>query len=529
MGFLRRKKVVFVLLSLMLVAVLLFTSCGWSTERVRRDIDTTGYEYQAFYTTGAGKAEDQGVLIVDAGGRDLAKLAFGNVAGSRFELLQQFDLNERVDETLCRMTQYDTSEDIFDIRSASYIVQRLFSQDGTDDMVVIKSEMRFGRVLLNFVNKLNDQDFEISCFYTVRVGRNEDLSGLELAQRAEPWFMKLTYKTVVSDSFSPYSIAISDAKLMRLLPANWAQMNESFDEAIILARELVKDLEQHGWNSLSQEQGTLYKVVSNPTRFFDVFGFETTYDGWVNIDGNLHRYRIVPKYNILHLSHFFDWWYGKQNSRNRSLEAIVIELEENGVYTPKATAYFIKSRWAKNGLYVFDRLGPGETVESTVGRGYDLIDMNIPDDIQKAWEDGDIDRVALWFADQPPFDLSQLNADFAAVVDIADVTETFVGSSPKGTVTVEGVPAKKGTYHILGDVNAVVYFNTLLGEHAVEMLDLGYIQPQGGDGIGFISNIIRLVERYSAGEANYSDAAMLDQRAQESPEMVQQAVDYFFK
>ena len=519
----RNKGTVFALLSMVMILIFVFASCGWSTERVRRDIDTTGYEYQAFYTTGAGKTENQGVLIVDAGGKDLAKLVFGNVAGSRFELLQRFNLQDRVDQTLGRMTQYDTSEDIFDIRSASFIVQRFFGQDGID-FVVLKSEMRFGSVLWNFINKLNEQDFEISSFYTATVGRDEELSGAELAKRAKPWFLKLTYKTVISDDWSPYSVAITDAKMMRLLPANWAQMNESFDEAIILARELVRDLERNDWIYVSQEQGVLYKVTSNPTRFFDVFGFETTYDGWVTVGGTIQQYRIVPKYNILHLSNFFDWWYGKQNSRNKSLEALVIEFEENGQYVPKAVAYFIKSRWAKNGLYVFDRVEPGETPESMIRRGYDLINTNIPEDIQSAWESGDIDRVALWFAKQPPFDLSQLNADFAAVVDVVDVTEVFVASDGS---TVKGTSAKKGTYHIRGDVNTVVYFNTLLGEHAVEMLDLGYIQPKGGDGIGFIATILRLVGRYNSGVIDYTDAALLDQRAQEEPEMVKQAIEYF--
>ena len=323
-------------------------------------------------------------------------------------------------------------------------------------------------------------------------------------------------------------MAIADAKMMKLLPANWAQMNESFDEAIVLARELVKDLERNGWSRLSPEQGVLYKATSNPTRFFDVLGFETSYDGWIlQFDGSLQRYRIVPQYNILHLNNFLDWWYGKQNSRNRSLEAVVIEFEEQGRYVPKAVAYFIKNRWAKNGLYVFDRIGRGEAPESVIRRGYDLIDKNIPDDILNAWESSDIDRVAMWFADQPPFDLSQLNADFAAVVDVVDTTEVFSGSSSEGRVTVKGVPSKKGTYHISGDVNAVVYFNALLGEHAVEMLDLGYIQPRGGDGIGFISNIVRLVERYNSGLVDYNDAAMLDQRAQESPDMARQAIQYF--
>ncbi|MDP3731258.1 MAG: hypothetical protein Q8R34_02065, partial [bacterium] len=214
-----KSKAVFALMSIVMVGILLFTSCGVATERVRRDIDTTGYEYQAFYTTGAGKTENQGVLIVDAGGRDIAKLAFGNIAGSRFELLQRFNFQNRVDETLGRMTQYDTSEDIFDIRSASFIVQRFFGQ-GNTDIVVLKSEMRFGSVLMNFINKLNDQDFEISSFYTATVGRNEELSGADLAKRAKPWFLKLTYKTVISGDWSPYSVAISDAKMLRLLPAN---------------------------------------------------------------------------------------------------------------------------------------------------------------------------------------------------------------------------------------------------------------------------------------------------------------------
>jgi len=500
-------------------------ACGGATERVRRDIDTTGYEQQAFYTTGAGKSENQGVLIVDAGGKDLARLGFANVAGSRFEILERFNPQTRVNETLWRMTQYATSEDIFDIRSASFIVQRLLGQ-GDTDLVVLKSEMKFGSVLLNFVNKLNEQDFELSCLYTATVGRQEEISGAELAKRAKPWYGKLVYKSVVSEAWSPYGVAIRNAKPCMVLPANWAQMNEGFDEAIGHARDLVKDLEHNQWAKLSPEQGMLYKATSNPTRFFDVVGFETTYEGWVEVDGVTQKYRIVPKYNILHLSNL-EWWYGKQNSRNRTLEALVIEFEENGIYAPKAIAYFIKSRWAKNGLYVFDRIGPNESPEAIIKRGYNLINMDIPLDVRRAWASGDIDRVAKWSATQPPFDVSQLNADFAAVVDVIDVTETFVGSGSDGAVTVKGIPSKKGTYHIRGNPNAVVYFHVLLGEHAVEMLDLGYIQPKGGDGIGFISHILRLTGRYNGGQADYSDAAMLDQRSQESPQMVKEALEYF--
>lgn len=522
------RKISLVLMA-MIAAILVFTSCSrFSTERVRRDIDTTGYELQAFYSSGGGKVENQGVLVVDSGGLDLVKLAFGRTtAGSRYEILQRFNPTARVDETLWRMTQYDTSEDIFDIRSASFIVQRLLGQ-GDTDFVVLKSEMRFGSVLANFVNKLNEQDFEIACLYTVKVGRGEDLSGAELARRSKLWFAKLTYKTVVSDAFSPFGVAILNAKPCRELPANWAQMNESYDEAILLARNLVRDLERNNWGYLSPEQGVLYKVTSNPTRFFDVLSFETPYDGWIELDGKVQRYRIVPHYNIFHLSNFFDWWYGKQNSRNRSLEALVIEFEENGRYAPKAVAYFIKNRWAKNGLYVFDRVGPGETPEAIVKRGYDLINVNIPSDVQRAFESGDIDRAALWFAKQPPFDLAQLNADFAAIVDVVDVTETLYGRSSEGkTVTVQGTQMKHGTYHIRGDPNAVVYFNVILGEHAVEMLDLGYIQPRGGDGIGFISHILRLAQRYNSGQSYFTDAAMLDQRSQEGPEMAREALEYF--
>ncbi len=518
------KKICFSLVMVFMALLLILTACS-ATARVRRDIDTTGYEYQAFYTSGAGRVENQGVLIVDVGGIDQAKLAFNRTtAGSRSEILQRFNPAKKVDETLWRMTQYETSEDIFDIREASFIIQRLLGQ-GDTDFVVLKSEIRFGFSLL--INKVNEQDFELACLYAATVKKGEELSGTELAKRAKPWFTKLTYKTIVSEKFSPYCVAILDSKISRELPANWGQMNESYDEAIILARELVRDLEQNRWEYLSQDQGTLYKTVSNPTRIFDIVDFESPYEAKIELDGKVMKYRVVPRYNILHLKNL-EWWWGKQNSRNRTLEALVIEVQEGGSYVPRAMAYFIKSRWAKNGLYVFTRLKPGETPESVVKRGYDLINVEIPRDVQRAFEEENIDKVASWAAKQPPFNLAQLNADFAAVVDVLDVTESMQVIGGQGG-TVKGTPTKHGTYHIRGDPSTVAFFNTLLGEHAVEMLDLGYIQPQGGDGIGFISNILRLVTRYNTGQADFNDAAMLDQRAQESPEMVKQAIDYFTK
>lgn len=526
MAFSGRKMYLLTVLILVLVG-LTFGACGFSTVRVRRDLDTTGYDVQAFYLSGGGRVENQGVQIVGSDGKDLGNLVFESSAGSRTERLERFNPARGVNETTWRMTQYSTSEDIFGIREANYIIQRQLLP-GRPDLVVLKSEIKFRFSLT--LNKVVDQDFEIGCLYYLQIPEGEEPDGDEIVGLAQAWFAKLVYKTVLRDRWSPYNVSITNARICTELPANWAQVNEYFDEAILLAQGLVHDLARHNWEGLSRGQGQIYKMNSNPTGLLDVVGFESPFTGWaLNREGVRYDFRFAPFYNILHHQNP-EYWYGKQNSRNRSLEALVLSVAEDGIYEPRAVLFFIKSRWAKNGLYALKRLDPGESPIAVIKRVYALIDMDIPEDVQAAYEEGNTEEVARWSAEIPPFNMEQVGADFAAVVDVIDVTETYQGrDSDGGSVEVKGVQAKKGTYHLQGDTLALEYFLTLLGEHAVEYLDLGYIQPNGGDGIGFVTGIVDLIERYNVGEVDFDDTARIDQRSPESPEMVERAIKYFIE
>lgn len=75
MEVLRRRGICLAFMVLIAVTILAQT-CGFTTVRVRRDLDTTGYEVQAFYLSGGGRVENQGVQIVDSTGSRLGQLGF---------------------------------------------------------------------------------------------------------------------------------------------------------------------------------------------------------------------------------------------------------------------------------------------------------------------------------------------------------------------------------------------------------------------------------------------------------------------
>ena len=53
----------------------------------------------------------------------------------------------------------------------------------------------------------------------------------------------------------------------------------------------------------------------------------------------------------------------------------MIEMFNDGNWVPRAGACFIRNRWSTNGLYVYDRIDDGETVQFLIQRGYNSIEL----------------------------------------------------------------------------------------------------------------------------------------------------------
>ena len=514
-------------LTMVMVAILIVTttSACASTTRLRRDLDTTGSTLRISYISSGSASEGQGALVYNTTGMPIARTTYENSGGSSMENLEFFDAETSVWKNVTSMVRHDTKEDLYRIRGAANIIQRMTITD-RDDLVVPASKLKFG--FMFGLNNINEQNFELVCLYQAIVPEGQDFSGEKVIKESKAWFAKLTYTTDLDKKWNPYHVNLKNAAACSRLPANWAQMNETYDTAIELARSLVRDLKGHNWEGLSEDQGQLYKVVGNPTQVLDILGFESTFSGWaIDKAGKRYNYRIRPIYKIFPDGSPELGW-AKQNSRNNTLQALELDIEVGGNYQPKAVMFFVKSWWAKNSLYGVKRLSPGESPRSVVEQIFKLMDVKVPADIQSAYDAGDIEKVIGWLNTQPQFTLKNVPADYAAVVDVVSTSETLYGTDSKGgTTTVQGPRRLKSTQHPYGDPMAVDYFLTFLGEHAVELLDLGYIQPGGGDGFGYIAGILNVVNHLKAGTATFDDAARLNQRAPESPEAVQAALDYF--
>lgn len=507
---------------------LFLVACGTATVRIRRDLDTTGSQVQAFYISAGTSGEESSAKIIDSTGKELGDLSFENSGGSRTEKIERFNPATQNQQTIFRLTQQTGKEDFFGMRESNYIVQRIYT-GAKSDLVIFKDEMTF--TLSMVLNKLNSQDFKMGCFYYASVPAGEDVSDESALKLAKPAFAKLIYKSAFADQWNPYEVNLTGTACDQL-PPNWAQVNEYYDTALPMFQGLVKNLAANNWQTVQPQYGKIYKMVDNPTNLSDIVGFKTGFNGsaW-NSEGARFDYQVVPWYKIIYTENP-EYGWPKFNSRNQTLEALVLQVKVNGVYQSRAVLFFVKSIWSDNGLYGLKILNPNETPDAVVKRVHDVIDAKIPYDIQKAYLNNDYEQTYAWAAKQPPFNLSQLGLDYCAVVMLEDTTETLTGtaSTDKGTsqVTVQGSRRKKGSYYIYGNEKAMDHFATLMGESAMDITDLGYIQKDNGDGFGFIAGLTGLLKNYNQGQVTFDDVARVDQRSPESPTQVDASIQYFW-
>jgi|GEM_PF-2236590 len=539
----------YVLVALTGAISLLLTACSGGTPKIWsgqivRDLDTLvttdgGVEsFKAVYINEGSSIESQRLDIYSQGGAwNAMKIGYTKSGNQLNEYLQI--QGPRTFENYSLMTAEEQDENVLNITKSGYTVMRWVDTNSTSYQTA-KNEISFS------FPALGQDPLKYESTYIIPMNGEEPNF-----TSANNYYDVLSTDTILGDRWSPYSVVIENSLISRTLKANWAQSNMSFDAAMAVTHDTLLNLNSNGWTTMDPTYGSIKMVLYNKNGARELIGFEHPFYGTAyDANGRRYDFRIKPTYQILDQNLYFGW--GKQNSRNASLQSLQWQLltgnnpDDDSSWTTVSAMVFLKGRFAANSLYAFKMMHPGETVESLITSLKQEMDADIPEDIRKVMDQpfdqgGPVEqRIMNWVASRQPFDLGNLVRKYglsaAATVRYQDISDKIRVLEPCGEdcsrwVTIVTTPRKQLVWNMAvapGGAEDINDMLTLGSENFAKAFDIGYVQPGAGDGMSYIFGALRSYIREHQGTAGYPEAVRLDQRVPITPEGINAAIEHLF-
>lgn len=529
-----------------------------------RDLKTKGKDAHVEYVQEGSTTESQVMTFFTQGGTfSQAQVTYGKAGQAATEQLSYKLPNGSMSQ---RFTQeaWTSNENLMDIVKSKLTWQTIEATKPGEvfgvPYQVAKNENKF-----LYPGILPGQEnFKVEAYCQMK----KDEQGYPDIPNSNYWYAAIYGDTLLGTGFRPnYTVLEGGTNTYNVLPCDWANRNEAFDTALFLTREGVFDsLNENKWQSIDPKYGKVRLSIYNPLGIGELVGFQTPVYGFaIDNAGKRVDYRILPIYEPLDSTLYYGPAKANTPDWGSTLRQLLIQVKVGNTntddsYKTVAGWFFLKGRFAANGLYAFKVFKPGEDPKVLIEQLKTEMDRDIPQDIaallynpiegdpntqefkdQKAAAMG---KVVRWMASRDPFDLSVVREKYGlevlAVVTYADIGDRIVVYEPCGTDehpaacprVITTTPRTQLVWDISYNhehgIDNVNYWTTFMGEPAMNAFSMDFVGKGKGDGTGIIFAGMQLMDHIKNGNIGYPDAIRLDMRSASWPENIDPAMHAIF-